>query len=85
VSDFFIDDHGWAVRYLLIDTGNWLAGKKVLLAPQWVVSVDWHEGRLYVNHTKTEVENSPEYDPRAPLERTYERDLHRHYGYPEYW
>jgi hypothetical protein len=85
VSDFFVDDHGWAIRYLLIDTGNWLPGKKVLLAPQWVDSIDWHEGRLYVNHSKSEVEHSPEYNPSGPLERVYERELHRHYGYPEYW
>lgn len=85
VSDFFVDEQGWAIRYLLIDTGNWLPGKKVLLAPQWVSSVDWREGRLTLNHTKTEVEKSPEYDPNSPLERTYEGELHRHYGYPEYW
>jgi hypothetical protein len=85
VSDFFIDEQGWAIRYLLADTGNWLPGKKVLLAPQWVITIDWREGRLVVSHTRAEVEKSPEYDPNAPLERTYERELHRHYGYPEYW
>jgi uncharacterized protein YrrD len=85
VDDFFVDDQDWMVRYLLIDTGNWLPGKKVLISPGWVNSVDWHDGRVYVDVPKAKVEASPEYDPSGPLERTYERDLHRHYGYPTYW
>lgn len=84
VDDFFVDDQDWKIRYLLIDTGNWLPGKKVLISPGWVNSVDWHDGRIYVDVPKAKVEASPEYDPSGPLERTYERDLHRHYGYPTY-
>lgn len=85
VDDFLVDDQSWHIRYLLIDTGNWLPGRKVLISPRWVNSVDWSEGRVYVNVSKAQVKQSPEYDPAQPLEQTYERDLHRYYGYPEYW
>ena len=33
VSDFLFDDASWLVRWLLVDTGNWLSGRKVLLPP----------------------------------------------------
>jgi len=34
VEDFVIDDETWAIRYLIVDTRNWLPGKKILIAPQ---------------------------------------------------
>lgn len=85
VEDFFVDDQDWRIHYLLIDTGSWLPGKQVLISPRWVSSVDWQDGRLYVDVTQAQVKQSPEYNATAPLERTYERELHRYYGYPEYW
>ena len=85
VRDFFVDEADWVVRYLLVDTGNWFPGKKVLISPAWVKAVDWVEGRVYIHARKEQVKQSPEYDPRAPLERSYERELHRHYGFPQYW
>jgi sporulation protein YlmC with PRC-barrel domain len=85
VDDLLVDDQSWEIRYLLIDTGNWLPGRKVLFSPRWVNSVDWSDGRVYVNVSKAQVKESPEYDPAHPLEQPYESELHRHYGYPEYW
>ena len=32
VKEFYFDDRHWAVRYLVADTGNWLAERQVLLA-----------------------------------------------------
>jgi hypothetical protein len=31
VQDFYFDDQTWAARYLVVDTGTWLTGRKVLL------------------------------------------------------
>ncbi len=33
VSDFLFDDVSWRVRWLVVDTGHWLSGRKVLLPP----------------------------------------------------
>ena len=33
VDDFYFDDEDWGVRYLVVDTGNWLSGRKVLISP----------------------------------------------------
>ena len=84
VADFILDDEGWVIRYLLVDTGNWLPGKKVLLSPRWVERMDWSKSRVYVDVTKAKVESSPEYDPSQPIQHSYERDLHEHYGHSVY-
>ena len=41
VSDFLFDDATWLVRWLVVDTGSWLPGRKVLLPPSryWVTSI----------------------------------------------
>jgi hypothetical protein len=33
VSDFLFDDASWLVRWLVLETGKWLSGRKVLLPP----------------------------------------------------
>ena len=38
VEDFLVDDHSWAIRYMIVDTTNWWPGKKVLVAPAWIAA-----------------------------------------------
>ena len=40
VSDFLFDDSTWLVRWLVVDTGNWLSGRKVLLPPSVLGRLD---------------------------------------------
>ena len=85
VRDFVVDSPGWAIRYLAIDTGNWLPGRTVLISPHWVERIEWDDARLYLNVRKEVVANSPEQPSDLRLDRSFEHELHRHYGYPEYW
>ena len=73
------------MRYLVVDTRNWLPGRKVLVSPDWVDAVDWSERKVHVGLTKEGVENSPEFDPNAPVNRRYEEMLYDYYGRPKYW
>ena len=45
VKDVLVDDKAWAIRYLVIDTEKWWAGKKVLVSPQWLTRVTWGESK----------------------------------------
>ena len=40
VSDFLFDDASWLVRWLVVDTGKWLTGRKVLLPPSVLGHLD---------------------------------------------
>jgi hypothetical protein len=85
VEDFLVDDQSWAIRYMLVDTTNWWAGRKVLVAPAWIARVDWLESKVHVTVTRMQIQTSPEYDPAQPIERPYESQLYGHYGQPRYW
>jgi PRC-barrel domain len=85
VESFVVDDDSWTIRYMVVDTRNWLPGKKVLVSPEWIDSVNWSDSRVYVDLSREAVEKCPEYDPSKPLERDYEDRIHLHYQRPQYW
>jgi len=85
VDDFILDDENWAIRFLVVDTKNWLPGKKVLMAPLWVEAIDWETRQVRVDLTTDGVKNAPEFDPEAPINREYEERLYDYHGRPKYW
>jgi len=85
VDDFIIDDATWTIRYLVIDTKNWLPGRKVLVSPRWIDRIDWDGLKVFVNLTRDAIKNSPEYSEDALLDREYEMHLHGHYNRDGYW
>ncbi len=84
VHTFMIDDD-WVVRYLVVDTRNWLPGKKVLVAPDWISAVDWLERKVHVDLEKAAIESAPQFEPAEPLTRNYEETLYEYYGRHGYW
>ena len=85
VEDFILDDRTWTLRYLVVDTRNWLPGRKVLISPQWIKSIDWASNIVDVDMNREEIENSPAYDPSSPVKREYETQLYDYFGRPKYW
>jgi hypothetical protein len=85
VKDFYFDDQYWAIRFLVIDTHNWLPGKKVLVSPKWIESVSWSQSKIFVNLTREKIKQSPAFTDKSLLTRDYEAKLYQHYNCPEYW
>jgi hypothetical protein len=85
IDDAVLDDHVFSLPYVVVDTRQWLAGRKVLVSPTWVREIRWPDHRVAVELTREEIEGSPGYDPSTPLDRAYEQQLHDHYGRHPYW
>ncbi len=85
VEDFIVEDSMWTIRYIVVDTRNWLPGKKVLVAPEWNDRIDWDEKKVHTILTREKIKNSPEFDPSTPINREYEVRLYDYYGRPKYW
>ena len=84
VTDFYFDDRTWQIRYLVLETGNWLFGRKVLLSPVALQTPNWNAKVFPVNLTKDQVKHSPDIDAEKPISRDQETELHRHYSWPFY-
>jgi uncharacterized protein YrrD len=83
VEDFFFEEDRWTVRYVHVDTGRWLSGKRVLISPM-SVTPPWNRSGVRVTLTRDQVWNSPEVRSDPPS-RVSEAELLRYYGYPIYW
>lgn len=85
VDDIIFEEDTWRIKYIKVDTRNWLpGGKKVLIAVEWIKDVNWAESKVYVDLTKEMIKESPELDASS-LNRDYEKKLYEHYGKPVYW
>lgn len=85
IDDLLIDDTDWVIRYTVVETGSWLSGRKVLIAPAWCRGINWSHRLLDVALSRESIETCPEYDPDIPVTREYETEIHRHYRRNAYW
>jgi len=85
VEDFYFGDQRWMVRYVVADTGSWLAGRSVLLSPHAFGHFLQQDDCLVVNLTREQMENSPAMEAHKPVTRQFEEEYFRYYGWPSYW
>jgi sporulation protein YlmC with PRC-barrel domain len=79
VEDYIVDDEKWNLCSLIVDTHNWLPGRKVLIQPCWINHIDCDESIIYVILSQAAIKNSPVFDPSQPIGKDYERELFNHY------
>lgn len=85
IYDVYFDDESWTVRYVVVETGNWLFNRRVLLSPASFGRPDQEKDSFPVSLTRQQVQDSPDVDLEKPISRTKEHELHTYYGWPAYW
>lgn len=84
-EEFYFDDRYWTIRYLVADTGTWLHGRQVLIAPHALVSVNDEMQSIGINLSKKQIQESPSLHSDKPVSRQFEEEYHAYYGWPFYW
>jgi len=85
VTEAYFDDERWAIRYLIVDTGSWLAERKVLISPYSIRQPLVPGENISVHLNREQVKNSPDIDTHMPVSRRHERQYLGYYAYPDYW
>jgi hypothetical protein len=67
-------------RYIVVDTGPWIFGKKVLLPAGIIDAVDLEDTTAYVQRTKDEIKNAPQYDADRMNDAAYRDQFGSYYG-----
>jgi sporulation protein YlmC with PRC-barrel domain len=62
VNDYLLDDKTWQISYLVVDTHNWIGGKKVLVAVHHISEVDWENNKVNVALSVEEIKHSAKVD-----------------------
>ena len=66
--------------YIVVDTGPWIFGKKVLLPGGVISNADHNEERVFVNRTKDQIKNAPEFEESLTRDETYRGQLGSYYS-----
>ncbi|HVI88129.1 MAG TPA: PRC-barrel domain-containing protein [Dongiaceae bacterium] len=85
MKDLYFDEKAWVVRYLLVETGNWLSSRRVLIPALSVGRSEWLDNVIEVTITKAQVMHSPDVDACKPASRQHETDYLAYNGYADYW
>ena len=72
--------HALDESYLVVDTGPWIFGTKVLIPAGTVTSVDHEDRRVYVDRTKEQIKLSPEFNEDAYAKPDYRTEVGQYYG-----
>jgi hypothetical protein len=66
--------------HIVVDTGPWIFGRKVILPARTIERIDLDNLVVYVDRTKEEIKNAPEFDPERGIDPAYQDELGGYYG-----
>ncbi len=77
-----VDDatYGTGSSFIVVDTGPWIFGKKVMLPAGVIRDVDLDTETVFVNRTKDQIKDAPEFDEDRYQEPDYRNELGGYYG-----
>lgn len=97
VKDFLFDDQSWKIRWMVVDTGDWLPGRKVLIHPSAIAPLQippkprlpmmspGDSLEVAVNLTRQQIEASPEAREGDPVSKDMTALLYDYYGWDPDW
>ena len=85
VRDLLFDDRTWAVRWLVVEAGTWLTGRKVLVHPQAIGPMDHGRRELSVSLTKAQIKDSPDVSEDRPVSQQMQNEVYDYYGWNPAW
>ena len=80
VHDILFDDASWRARWLVVDTGNWLPGRKVLIPLAALEKPDSVLQSFPVKLSKQQVKDSPDINTDMSVSQQMETNVYRYYG-----
>ena len=80
VDGFLVEADNWRIRYIIISTRNWWPGKKILISPRSVTTIDWPSSLVHLNLSREKIQGGPHYDPAIAVDDTYNEAFLTYYG-----
>ena len=97
VKDFLFDDQTWKLRWMAVDVGDWLPGRRVFIHPSAIAPLTLppksklpmmspgEKLALTVNLTKEQIGAGPNVPENEPVTRDMETLLYDYYAWDPYW
>ena len=78
IEDFIVNDETWGIYYLVVDTGAWRPGQKVLISPFSLSEINPAKARVLVNLNWEVIQNGPRYDRSQNIGPEYKNQSYRY-------
>ncbi|MDP3177042.1 MAG: hypothetical protein Q8M76_04005, partial [Spirochaetaceae bacterium] len=85
VRDLYFDDARWTIRYLVVDTMNWMEDRAVLISPYALIGLYAGKKLIRTSLTMKQIEESPSAKTDEPVSMQFEESYHAFFGWPDYW
>ena len=79
IHDLYFDDSSWAIKYVVIDSGGWFPGKRLILPVSEIDDAVEALQTIRVNLRREDIENGPGIDEVKPVSRQIVRTLLSHH------
>jgi hypothetical protein len=79
LCDILVDSTGWHLRYLIVATRSWWAGRHVVVPPYSVREVSWADRKVALSLNCEDIQTSPQWNPLNAFDPEYEAQLASHY------
>ncbi|HMA65928.1 MAG: PRC-barrel domain-containing protein, partial [Fibrobacterota bacterium] len=85
VDEFYFDEQFWTIRYLVVNTGNWLSDRQLLISPYAIGEISPLEHQISIKLTKRQIADSPFLAAGQMVSKKFEREYYDYFGWPVYW
>ena len=72
------------IGWIIVDTGPWIFGKKVMLPVGTIERIDYPAQCVYLSRTKDEIKNAPELTDGSEQDEAHREQLGGYYGSPDH-
>ncbi len=80
IRNFLFDDQSWKVRYLVVDVGNWMKRRDVVIPVTALEQPDRANKTFRAHMTKKQIADSPDVDAEKPVSRQQEIAMAEYFG-----
>jgi len=67
------------VNYIVVDTGDWLSGRQVILPAYAVTRIDASARKVFIDRSKADIRQAPEYQPSQRRSASFQDALTGYY------
>jgi hypothetical protein len=85
VEQLYFDDQTWAIKYIVVDLGNWLSGRTVLISPTAIIEANPRGKNIHMALTREQIQDGPPIYTHKPVAGQHPTDYSVYLGWPYYW
>jgi hypothetical protein len=86
VEQLYFDDQTWTSKYVVVDIGNWLSGRKVLISATAIIEANASGKNIHMALTRQQIqEGAAAIYTHKPVARQHPTDYSIYVGWPPYY